>query len=226
MTTATGTTVEAGVKYCAIRYIGKQPFHKDTVLYRPGLRWNHQGDVRWVPEGDALIYIRYLDIWEYAFDVEVPQGGLIALASAGSKPQAPPSDPKSQGLARVPADQRTPAPFETDAKAENPVVNAIAEFVNNENITVAAAQKRIEEIVMAVRLLKGDEFAPDGKPKCDALKRVLGRTVLTAERDCAWGLLRQTLNKQAAAIAEGVTAAQLEETPATDPVADLADAVP
>lgn len=195
--TQTGISVQGGQRFVAIRYIGKQPFHRDTVLNRPNLRWKHEGDVQWVPEVDGATYIRYTDIWEFASDVEEPAGGIIGLGTAGTPARAAPSDPHSQGLKPIALDQRTPAPYETDSKAENPVANAVAEYAELEKITADIAQRRITEICLAIPKLRPDEFSPDSKPKCDGLKRVLGRVVLTSERDAAWALIRATMQKQA-----------------------------
>lgn len=199
MTAQTGIADHGGQRFVAIRYVGKQPKHRDTVLHRPNLMWNHPGAVLWVPEIDAAVYIRYTDIWAFASEVEVPAGGVVGLGMAGSPPHPLATDPKSPGLNPVRADLRTPAPYETDAKAETPVANAVAEFAQLEKVTADIAAQRITEIMQAIPKLRSDEFSPDSKPKCDGLKRVLGRVVLQTERDAAWALVRATLAKQATA---------------------------
>lgn len=196
---ATSPAITLGDRYVAVRYIGKKPSKRDTVLERRNLVWEHPGAVKWVPERDAAIYISYADIWALAPDVQTPEGGIMGLAQVAAASRPPASDPKSTNALPNGLSRKPDPPYDSDAKAENPILGELEQWIKGtEQLTVAAATTRITELLDAFPKLKAGDFGPDGKPKATAFTKVVGRTVTREERDIVWNMLKSSISKMAA----------------------------
>jgi hypothetical protein len=164
-------------KYVAIRYIGSKPKKADNVLHR-NIEWVGKGDVQFVPIEDAVTYVRYKDIWEYARDVEKPSDGtpfpepLAAPAFTGAALEA------AQTLEIKPEDTAPTDRFEAAEMAD-----------------------RVQECIRAIAKLTKADFSENGKPKTTALARVIGRQVYAEERDAAWDHLTAVLREDQAPVA-------------------------
>jgi hypothetical protein len=202
MNSPAAQAITIGDRYVAVRYIGKKPLKHDTVLGRKVI-WNGHGDVKWVPEKDAAQYIQYADIWEIAYDVEVPTGGIGGLAAAGGVARPPaPSDLHSKEPLPTKLNRAPDSGYETDPKVAA-MTDAIAGFAASaaaENLTVEAAVAKLTRLMKACQKLKQEDFDPTGKPKAIALQRVLGGPVSRQERDIAWHLLTKQMEKMHASV--------------------------
>lgn len=176
-----------------VRYIGKKPSQYDTVLGRKRLTWAHHGDVQWVPEADARVYVRYTDIWAIAEDMaHMMPPSLLSGALPASAASAPPSPPAAVPL---PADSGDT----DDAGAADPEDDA-----EDEDATVAApkfsdeeAKRRINDIILVYKKLKTKDYGRDGKPKATRLSQILRRQVYASERDAAHAIVQRAIQHRA-----------------------------
>jgi len=218
MNSPVSTAITVGDRYVAVRYIGKKPKKADTVLNRR-VSWAGHGDVQWVPEKDAAIYIQFPDIWALAPDVEVPAGGIGGLSTLKAAVPGAPSDLHSQSPLPSKLNRAPDGPYETDPKvaAMTDSISSYAASAVAENLTVEAAVAKLTRLMKACAKLKPDDFAPDGKPKIAALVKVLGAGVSRQERDVAWHMLQQQLEKMHAAVPKGPGDAEPEGEPSDPP---------
>jgi hypothetical protein len=210
-------------KLIPIRYIGKKPSMYDTVLNRPRLRWEHQGDVKWVPEDDARIYVRYTDIWAVANDLELSAApsifGTPATESSALAPAA--------GSPAAPLPGRGEETSSDGAGAEDPDEDPEDdETVPAPQFSAEEAQKRIEDIIKVYKHLKKRDYGRNGKPKATRLSQLLRRQVYSAERDAAHAIVEKAIRQRLSDSVPPISAPAVVETaPATDTPSTDIDAV-
>lgn len=155
-------------KMVAIRYIGaKARKGGDSVIPTSKIVWQGYGDVQMVPVADALLFLNplYSMIWEL---VPVDASSEEEPPADGDQVPDLPDLPPASGAAEPAADQDESPPA-----------------------TAEEAQKRIEEILMAVPRLKKSDFNSDGSPKVISLSSVLKKKVSREEVHAAWELIKQ-----------------------------------
>jgi hypothetical protein len=155
-------------KFVAVRYIGHKPRKPDNVLHRK-IEWVGHGDVQIVTLEDAMVYVRYKDVWAYAPEVELPDDGTPFMA---------PSEPPALNA-------------EAQEAANTLQVDAVD--VDSTRFTPEQMRERVQEVIRAIAKLKAGDFSANGKPKTQSLADILGRQVYAEERDAAWEQLSAVL---------------------------------
>lgn len=181
-------------KYVSVRYVGLQPKKRaSSVVQDCPIVWAGQGDVQPVPEHIATILLQpqYDKIWRHADDVHPIAGTHLAgLTSAENMPKA-----AEIGAPSVPVTLET-----TERSAER-----LAAEVGTEQAVDEVVRERIREVILRgiPKLIKREDYDANGKPKCQALERVLKRPVPAAERDSAWSAVQDALKRRQHQISPG-----------------------
>lgn len=179
-------------KLVPVRYIGTKPTAKDNVLLRPRLVWNGHGDVKWVPEDDARLYVRYEDVWELAMDLlDVKVNQITGLPIQEPDPVSPASGDPAASPSSLPGS----ADGADDPEAGESVEDEQAALTGLRAMSETERAQRLGKIIRSWGRVSKKYQMPDGKLKTDGLSKLLGFTVYAEERDAAFEAIQRTLRE-------------------------------
>jgi hypothetical protein len=172
-----------------IRYIGHKPLARDNVLGRINLKWSGHGDVQWVPEEDARVYVRYQDVWAVAEDMRHVSVDPVTYKPIIKESSATEDSSAGAGINTLPVGDVDLS--DDDSVAEDPPPQQGLDKFSAED-----QRERLEKIIRAYPKLPRRAFGNDGKPATKHIQRKVGFYVYAEERDAAHAAIQASINRE------------------------------